>query len=54
MMVKTCFVGGTDTPLFEEGDIENLMNLPYDEEMQKVSEVLTEFTGVKVTEAKKG
>ena len=54
MMIKTCFVPGTDAPLFEQGDIDNLMQLPYDEDMQKISEVLTEFSGVKVTEAKKG
>lgn len=53
MMTKMLFVPGTDEPLFESGDIDALMDMPYDEHMQKISEVFSRLNGIKVTEAKK-
>lgn len=54
MMVKTVFVPETGEPLFEMGDIDAMMALPFDEDMQAIADKLNSFNGIKVVEAKKG
>lgn len=54
MMTKMLYIPETNEPLFEDGDIDALMEMPYDEHMQRISEVFTRLNGIKVDEAKKG
>lgn len=54
MMLHTVFVPVTGESVFEEADIDNLMEGAFDLDKQNISKVLTDFSGIKVTEAKKG
>jgi hypothetical protein len=40
LMIDTCYVPGTDTKVFEEGDFESLMNMPSGGYYQKLTEAI--------------
>lgn len=48
MLVKYCYVPGTDERIFEEGDKEGILALPYGEDMMRIQTAITELTGIEV------
>lgn len=53
ILLDYAYVPGTDDKVFEEGDVETLKQLPYNEDMQKLTRAIEEFTNIMVGEAEK-
>lgn len=51
MIVSCCYVPETGEKLFDMTDIDSLRDVPFDEDMQKLSKAFTELSGVNVDEA---
>lgn len=48
MMIKYCFIPGSDTRVFEEADKDSLLQLPFGEDMLRVQRAITKLTSVDV------
>jgi hypothetical protein len=46
MIQRYLYVPGTTTPVFEEADIDSILNLPFGEDMQKLQAAINELTNV--------
>lgn len=46
MLLATVYVPGTDEPLFEEGDLEDLRNMPINEDFQRLMDTINSLMGV--------
>ena len=53
MYIDHCFVPGTDEKVFEEGDLEVLMALPFEDAWIQLSSAVAELTGVDLEDAEK-
>lgn len=51
MLTTYCFVPGTDEHVFEEGDLDSLMALPWGSDFQKLQKVVASLTNLEVTQA---
>lgn len=53
-MIEYCYYAGTDEKVFEDTDLDQLMDMPFSEEVTKMQEVLTQLmTGKGQEEARK-
>lgn len=48
MLIAYAYVPETGQKLFHQGDVENIMNLPWNDDMVKLQAAMTELTGIKV------
>jgi hypothetical protein len=46
MIVKYTFVPGTDEPVFEEGDKEQLLQMPFGADLTAINEAMTAMTSI--------
>jgi len=53
MMIRFAYVPGTEEKVFEEGDVDMLIGLPFGDDMQRMNEAINNLTGVEVTDATK-
>lgn len=53
MLIKFCFVPGTNERVFEIADQEGILNMPFGEDLLKASEAINRLTGVNVAEEEK-
>ena len=53
MVVKYCFVPGTEEHVFDSGDIDQIMELPFGEDLQNLQKAVTELMGIDIQEAEK-
>ena len=53
ILLDYAYIPGTDEKVFEAGDIDTLKQLPYNEDMQKLTKVIEQFTNVIVSDAEK-
>ncbi len=52
MLVRFCYVPGTNERVFEDTDMDTLLDMPFGPEMIAVQEAISKLTGVNVTQAK--
>lgn len=50
MILKYAYVPNTDERVFEEGDIESLLSMPWSTDMTDAMRVMSSLTGVKIEE----
>ena len=53
MMVRYAYVPGTDERVFEMGDLDALMAMPFGEDYLNLNEAINKLTGINVNEAEK-
>jgi hypothetical protein len=53
MLVQFAYVPGTNEKVFEEGDLDEIINLPFNSDMQKIQNAIADLTGAVVTDATK-
>lgn len=53
VLLDYAYVPGTNEKVFEEGDVETLKQLPFNEDMQQVTKAIEQFTNVMVGQAEK-
>lgn len=51
-IINTCYVPGTDEAIFEPGDIDTILSLPFDENLHKISDTLNTLIGSQKEEEK--
>lgn len=52
MIVRFCYVPGTNERLFEEGDIPTIQQWPFGEDVVRLQQVVAKLQGINVEEAK--
>lgn len=53
VLLDYAYVPGTEEKVFEEGDLENIKQLPFNEDMQALVKAIEQFTNIMVGEAEK-
>jgi hypothetical protein len=53
MLVNYAYVPGTDEHVFEEGDYDDIMQLPFGDDLTRLQTAIGELTGINVEEARK-
>lgn len=53
VLLDYAYVPGTDEKVFEEGDVEHLKSLPYNEDMKSLTQAIETFTNILVGDAEK-
>ncbi len=53
LLVGYCYVPGTEEKVFEEGDVENLLSMPFGDDLIKVNQVIEKLTNIDVLSAEK-
>jgi len=52
MVIRFCYVPGTDERIFEEGDIPTIQEWPFGEDVVKLQQVITKLQGINIEVAK--
>lgn len=52
MLVRFCYVPGTNERVFEDTDMDTLLDMPFGPEMVAVQEAISKLTGVNLQQAK--
>lgn len=53
MLIKYCYVPGTEERVFDKGDIDQIMDLPFGEDLQNLQKSITSLLGIDIGEAEK-
>ncbi len=53
IIIERVFVPGTDENVFEEGDREALLNMPFGDEIAQINNVINELSGINMDDAEK-
>ncbi len=53
LLVEYCFVPGTEERVFEEADLDAIMNMPFSKDVEKLNEVMLGLTNIDVLGAEK-
>lgn len=53
LLVNYCFIPDSDDKIFEEGDAESLLSMPFNDDLIKVNEVIERLTNIDVLSAEK-
>lgn len=53
ILLDYAYVPGTNEKVFEEGDVEELKQLPYNKDMQALIKAIERFTNVMISDAEK-
>ena len=53
LLVEYCFVPGTDERVFEDGDLESIMNMPFSKDIEELNKVMLGLTNIDVLGAEK-
>ena len=53
LLVEYCFVPGTDDRIFEEADMDNIMNMPFSKDIEHLNDVMLGLTNIDVLGAEK-
>ena len=51
MFIRYCFVPGTDEAVFEEGDLADLVQMPFGKDYTNLQEVISKLSNVNLAEA---
>jgi len=52
LMIDYCFVPGTNERVFEEGDFESIIAMPFGDDLKAVNQAINKLTGIQVEEVK--
>lgn len=52
MIVRFCYVPGTNDRIFEEGDIPTIQNWPFGEDVVKLQQTIARLQGINIEQAK--
>ena len=48
MIINYVVIPGTNTPIFEEHDVDSLLNMPWGDDMTRLHEAIAELTNIDV------